>query len=214
MNHIMKFNTHDYKVKELCKKDPLLGELILLIGDLELTLRKDYYCSLVKNIIGQQLSSKTTQTIFSKLEFSSDSIEPESINRIKDEELRNVGISVAKVNYIRDLTKKILTEELQLSCISNLTNDEIIFELTKVKGIGKWTAEMFLIFSLGRLNVLSYGDISIRNSIKWLYGIDKEANFDLNLFYEKWSPYNTIASLYLWEAIDRGYTKNKVNQIL
>ncbi len=79
--------------------------------------------------------------------------------------------------------------------------------LTNVNGIGNWTAEMFLIFSLGRLNILSYGDISIKNAIRWLYNVDKNEPLDLNHFYSKWNPYNTIASLYLWEAINIGLTK-------
>ena len=92
-----------------------------------------------------------------------------------------------------------------------MEDDEVIKELTKVKGIGVWTSEMFLIFSLGRLNVLSKGDVSIQNAISWLYRIEKAEPLYLDLLYQRWTPYNTIASLYLWAAIDTGLVKENPN---
>lgn len=181
-----------------------------MIGPIHIPLRTNYYQSIVKQIIGQQLSLKAAATICDRLDQIWPNFEAEKFNLISDHALRCVGVSRPKINYIKDLTEKYLNGDINLSTIATLDDRDVIELLTTVKGIGKWTAEMFLIFSLGRLNVLSYGDISIQNTIKWLYQIGKEAPLELDGFYNKWSPYNTIVSLYLWEALDSGLTKQSI----
>lgn len=201
------FTLESKEIKYLLEADPKLNRLIKAIGPIHFSLHKNYYQSIVKQIIGQQLSLKAAATICHRLECIWPNYEAEQLKRITDEELRHVGVSRPKIKYIKDLTQKLLNGDIDLSTIDSLSDEEVLHVLTNVKGIGKWTAEMFLIFSLGRLNVLSYGDISIQNTIRWLYQIDKEEPLDLDYFYHKWKPYNSIVSLYLWEALDSGLTK-------
>lgn len=172
-------------------------------------MKENYYQSIVKQIIGQQLSLKAAATINNRLENIWPNLRPGILENIDDEELRSAGVSRPKIKYIRDLSQKYLKEEIHLEKIHMLGDEEIISVLTSVKGIGKWTSEMFLIFSLGRQDILSYTDVSIKNAIRWLYQIDKEEPLDLDCFCNKWKPYNTIASLYLWEAINTELIKNK-----
>ncbi|WP_019157249.1 DNA-3-methyladenine glycosylase family protein [Robertmurraya massiliosenegalensis] len=201
------FTVEDERVKHLAKVDPKLEKLIKNVGTIDIPLSTDFYCSTVKRIIGQQLSLKAAQTIIGRVENIWQNFNPELLEDISDDLICGCGVSFPKLKYIRDLTQKYLTREVDFSTIHMLDDEEVIKTLTNIKGIGKWTAEMFLIFSLGRLDVLSYGDVSIKNAIRWLYQIEKEQSLDLDYFYEKWQPYNSIASLYLWGAIDLGFVK-------
>lgn len=190
-------------LRTLSEKDPILGKFIAVIGELELRKRDDHYRSLVSSIIGQQLSVKAAATIFGRfVELTKGDITPGKVLPIADEDLRGIGISFSKINYIKDLSQKVLDSELDLNKLDELNNEAVIAALTSVKGIGKWTAEMFLIFSLGRENVLSLLDVGLQRGAKWLYnGEDGK-----KLLQEKganWAPYQSIASLYLWEAVNR-----------
>ncbi|UFU00636.1 DNA-3-methyladenine glycosylase 2 family protein [Radiobacillus kanasensis] len=205
------FTMEDDKVQHLINRDPILEKLIRKIGTIHMKLSQDYYRSIVQQIIGQQLSLKAAATIIGLVEQIWSDFNPELIGDIEDEVIRGAGVSKPKIKYIRDLTDKHLTKEVDLSAIHSHEDAEVLKQLTSVKGIGKWTAEMFLIFSLARLDVLSYGDVSIQNAIRWLYQIEKEEPLELDEFKEKWAPYNSVASLYLWEAINRGLTKNPPN---
>ncbi|QIZ07621.1 DNA-3-methyladenine glycosylase 2 family protein [Priestia megaterium] len=193
------------KLEYLSKKDPILGRLIDIIGQLALYKREDHYISLVKSIIGQQLSVKAAGTIIARfMNFTGCTITPDKIIMFSDETLREIGISYRKIKYIKDLSQKVLDKEIKLEALDKLSNEEVINTLTNVKGIGIWTAEMFLIFSLGRENVLSLLDVGLQRGAKWLYNcsdgkttlMDKGTN---------WFPYTSIASLYLWEAVNRGF---------
>lgn len=210
----LSFNLEDVRVQHLSETDPKLKELITSIGAIEIPLRTNFYKSLVNQIIGQQLSLKAAKTISNRLEAIWEDFNPELLSNIPDDKIRGAGISFPKLKYIKDLTQKHLNGEIDLSHIDLLNDEEVINILMSIKGVGKWTAEMFLIFSLGRLNILSYNDVSINNAIRWLFQIEKEKTLCLNSFKEKWEPYNTIASLYLWKAIDLGFTKKQPNEIL
>lgn len=131
---------------------------------------------------------------------------PEAILPVPDMDLREAGLSNAKVAYIKDLAGKVMAGELHLDSFRGMADDEVLIELMKVKGVGKWTAEMFMIFSLGRPDILSLGDAGIQRAIKWLYGL--EGNMDaafLKSCSHNWAPYRTAASLYVWSAINKGY---------
>ncbi|MFD2924757.1 DNA-3-methyladenine glycosylase family protein [Halobacillus naozhouensis] len=192
----------------MSQTDPKLHRLMKKIDVIEIPLKRDYYQSVVKQIVGQQLSLKAAHTINTRLENIWPGLQPGLLNDLSDEQINSVGVSRPKIRYIRELTQKYLTKEVDFSHIHSLEDEEVIQTLTSIKGIGKWTAEMFLIFALGRLNVLSYGDVSIQNSIRWLYEIDKDEPLNLDYFHEKWSPFNSVVSLYLWEAINSGMVKN------
>ncbi|UOQ92190.1 DNA-3-methyladenine glycosylase 2 family protein [Halobacillus shinanisalinarum] len=203
------FTLEDDRIKHLSQIDPELNNLIKVIGTIDIPLKTDYHRSIVKQIIGQQLSLKAAHTINTRLEEIWPNLQPELLEGLSDEQIRSVGVSRAKLKYIRELTEKHLSNEVDFSSIHLLEDEEVIKTLTDIKGIGRWTAEMFLIFSLGRLNVLSYGDVSIKNSIRWLYQMEKDEPLDLDFHYKKWEPFNSIVSLYLWNAINLGIVKGK-----
>ncbi|PEZ76489.1 DNA-3-methyladenine glycosidase [Bacillus sp. AFS017274] len=195
----------------LQNNDPQLAKLITLIGGRSLEIGDDRFAALIKSIIGQQLSVKAAATISSRFfNLLNNKVDPYTIENISDEDIRIVGISKQKITYIRDLCSKIKLNEITLSGLDALSDTEVIETLTKVKGIGSWTAEMFLIFSLGRDNILSLGDVGLQRACKWLYNVEKEVN-PKQYLKEKgrfWEPYSSIASLYLWDAIDYGYVDN------
>lgn len=192
----------------LTTADPIFKKLFLIVGDITLQLEKEYYESLIKKIIGQQLSIKAADSIFQRVKLVCKEVTPININTITDIELKKCGVSKPKISFIRDLTQKILENKLTLKDLDTESDENVISILTNVKGIGRWTAEMFIIFSLGRLNVFSSQDVSLKRAVEWLYQnkVDKEELIEL------WSPYNTIASLYLWEIINRNYI-NKFEDI-
>lgn len=199
----------DPRVLHLQQQDPRLQRLIQLIGPLETHQRTDRFDSLVRAIIGQQLSVKAAQTIYTRLVTVCPQVGPDSIARISDDALRSIGLSAKKIQYVRDLTEKVITGELNLQAIDSLEDAEIITELCSIKGIGKWTAEMFLIFSLGKQDVLSLGDAGLKRAARWVYGGVGE-EFSLSVYSEAWAPYRSVVSLYLWEAINRGYVDEGV----
>ncbi|WP_163528831.1 DNA-3-methyladenine glycosylase family protein [Halobacillus ihumii] len=205
---VLYFTSEDERVKHLSQIDPRLHRLMKKINSIKIPLKHDYYQSIVKQIVGQQLSLKAAHTINTRLEYVWPNLQPELLDSLNDDQIRSAGVSRPKIRYIRELTQKHLAKEVDFSHIHTLEDAEVVSILTNIKGIGKWTAEMFLIFTLGRLNVLSYGDVSIQNSIRWLYELDKDESLNLDYFYEKWTPYNSIVSLYLWEAINSGMVKS------
>ena len=200
---IYTLNSND--IKAVYKKDKLLGKLIKFIGDIEISLRDDYFLSLVRAIVGQQLSVKAAATINDRLMALCGELSPDRILELQEEELRGVGLSRGKVVYIRDLASRVKNGDLKLDRIEELEDENIIKSLTEIKGIGKWTAEMFLIFSLGRPNIFSMGDLGLQRSVMWLYQMEEVSVQYLKECQLKWSPYGTVASIYLWEAINRGY---------
>ena len=196
--------TNDQIIKHL-KHDPLLYSVIEKIGDLKIKLSDNYYESLTNSIIGQQLSSKAASAIWERVKkLANSEITPDNINRIDINDFREAGVSYAKINYIKNLSSAVLENSLNLNIINNQSNDQIIKDLTNVKGIGRWTAEMFLIFSLGRQDIFSIGDLGLKRAMKWLYQMDDNPPKDeIIRISEQWKPYRTFASLYLWEIVDQ-----------
>jgi DNA-3-methyladenine glycosylase II len=197
------------RVQVLCQADPHLQSLVDVVGTIHIPLDRNRFASLVHSIIGQQLSAKAAATIRQRVEELVQEWAPERILSHPDEALRLTGLSNSKIQYIKDLCHKLIGNELDLYQLDHLENQEIIEALKKVKGIGQWTAEMFLIFSLGRTDVLSTGDAGLQKAARWLYQVENA----LERKREQWHPYESIASLYLWEAVDRGYV-NRYGSIL
>lgn len=193
------------EIKDISKKDTELSRLINLIGDIEIPLKEDYFTSLVSAIIGQQLSVKAASTIKARVLSLCGELSPEKILDLSEEELRGVGLSRGKVLYVKDLARNVIEGKIELYMLDKQTDEEIIHRLTAVKGIGRWTAEMFLIFSLGRPDVFSCGDLGLKRALCWLYKMEEAPLTFLKECASKWSPNGTVASLYLWEAINRGY---------
>lgn len=199
----------DERVQYLCAGDETLKKLIFTIGSIPWPLKDDYFVSLVHSIVSQQLSNKAAASIYHKLEALCGRVQPETIASFSEAALKSTGLSQSKTRYISELANSFLSSQIQFENIDSLDDSAVIQQLTQLHGIGQWTAEMFLIFSLHRQNVLSFGDAGIQSTIKWLYGESrKDVKEYMTKLQQRWSPYNSIAALYLWEAVDQGYTKS------
>jgi DNA-3-methyladenine glycosylase II len=193
-------------INHLNDRDPILRGIISQTKPCSIKRRKNYYPSLIQAIINQQLSVKAGESIYGK--FSAHfgkHVKPEDIAATPVEELRKFGLSNAKAIYVKDLSDKILSNQLSFKKLSQKSNGEIIGELTKVKGIGVWTAHMFLIFTLGRLDVLPVGDLGIKNAIRKNYRLKvlpDETKVAALCEKKKWKPYQSIASWYLWMSLE------------
>jgi DNA-3-methyladenine glycosylase II len=194
-------------VKYLGKHDDILKPIIEANGLPTLRPHSDYYGALVNSIIGQQLSVKAAAAIkrrFTDL-FGGKYPAPEQILTKSVEDLRAIGFSNAKGRYVRDLAQHVIDGSLKFDKLDSQANQEIIAELTAVKGIGEWTAHMFLMFSMGRLDVLPVGDLGIKNGIRKLYGLaDAPTAAQITELAKKnhWHPYESIASWYVWRSLE------------
>ncbi|GAB4072205.1 DNA-3-methyladenine glycosylase [Barrientosiimonas marina] len=199
----------DEAVQTLAASDAQMQKLITVIGKVVVPMRPDYFRSLARSITGQQISVKAAETIFSRLEKRVEGhMTPEMICQVSDDQLRATGLSGQKTRYLRDLAAKIQDGTIDFTHLHALTNQAVIKQLTAIKGIGKWTAEMFLIFSLGRMNVLATDDVGLQRGAKWLYDTDESTRKQILLDKQKvWTPHLTIASFYLWKIVDLGYDK-------
>ncbi len=193
-------------ITHLSKNDKVLSTIIKKYGTCNLRPHKQYFNDLLKAIIGQQLSIKAAAAIEKRF-FDQFGIKPkpEHIVSTDNNIFRSIGISNAKTNYIKDLCRKYISGELNLKNLNKKNNEEIINELTKVKGIGIWSAHMFLIFTLGRLNILAYSDFGVRKAIMLNYRLrklpDEKKVFQIAKK-NNWSPFNSIACLYMWKTLD------------
>jgi DNA-3-methyladenine glycosylase II len=192
--------------------DPVLAQLIDRHGPFVVRPYSDYYDQLLASIIGQQLSVKAAASIKQKVKdlFAGRFPAPAQLLRADEQTLRGAGLSRAKVVYAQDLARHIQAGSLRVDDLPALSNEEIIKELVAVKGIGEWTAHMFLIFALGRLDVLPVGDLGVRNGIRLNYGLDHaptpEECRELSRK-NHWHPYESVASWYMWQSLDNQPTK-------
>lgn len=165
----------------------------------------DYFRSLCREIIGQQLSGTVARVIFERFIklFPNQTITTQETIKLTEEQIRGTGASWAKTRFIRDLAQKVADKTLDLEKLEELDNESVVLELIRVKGIGPWTAEMFLMFALGRADVFSPGDLGLRNAVAKLYKLKtKPTPQELLDISHKWSPYRTYASLILWQSLE------------
>jgi DNA-3-methyladenine glycosylase II len=207
MNTITSESTAKQAADYLARVDPKLAPVIAAHGLCDIRSHRNYYRALTSEIIGQQLSVKAASSIRTRFEalFSESFPEPAAILQKSIDELRSSGLSRAKANYIRDLAQHIVDGKIQFDHLDNLTNEEVISELTDVKGIGEWTAHMFLMFCMGRADVLAPGDLGIRNAIKKLYNMKTVPTPEEVVARAKrnhWHPYETFACWYLWASLE------------
>jgi DNA-3-methyladenine glycosylase II len=167
--------------------------------------RTDPYEALARAIVGQQLSTKAAASIWAKLleQFGGKTPTPEQILRKRRTTLRKAGLSNAKVEFLRDLAAHVKDGSLDLKRLAKLPDEDVVAELIEVKGVGQWTAEMFLIFHLGRPDVVSVGDLGIRRATQIAYGMKElPGPEELEKLAEEWRPHRTLACLYLWRSLD------------
>lgn len=188
--------------------DPVIYKNLLNIQSVVLIQKEkqeNYFIRLCEIIVGQQLSNKAADAIFLKFKniFKGKSIMPSDILTASHEKLRSSGISNAKAVFMKNLASAVLDGRINIQEIDMKSDDGVILELTKIKGIGPWTAEMFLMFVLGRQDVFSSGDLGLRKAIKKLYNLKKEpTKRQIEKIVAKWSPYKTFASRILWATLD------------
>jgi DNA-3-methyladenine glycosylase II len=191
----------------LLRRDPILAALIRQHGPCGLAdaLRVDHFSALVRAIIFQQLSTKAASTIHARLValLPGGFVTPQALAVLSEEQFRSVGVSRQKAMYLRDLCDKLTSGEVQLESIETLEDEAAIAALTKVKGVGRWTAEMFLMFRLHRPDVLPVGDLGILTAVQKAYGLRKRPTPDrLRKLGDAWKPYRSIACWYLWRSLD------------
>lgn len=182
-----------------------MRQLIEKFGTLKTTVHQpDLFSEIVDSIISQQLSGKVATVIYSRFEnlFPKNNVDPKIILAIDDSKLRNVGMSWAKVKYVKDLSEKTLNGTLQLHLLKEMKDDEVIKHLVQVKGIGPWTAQMILMFSLNRPDILPLDDLGIQVAFEKLYQVKRGNKQRMLQIGETWRPYRTLACRYLWKSLD------------
>jgi DNA-3-methyladenine glycosylase II len=191
----------------LLRRDPVLAAIIRKYGHCALNTgrQNEIFCGLAQAIVSQQLSTKAAATIYGRLRAlmpDGESPSPEALLPLSDEALRGVGLSRQKTAYLRDLSTKVLDGSVKTGALAGMTDDEVIAELTQIKGIGRWTVEMLLIFRLARPDVFPVDDLGIARAIQKAYGFRKPpAAKRMQRLAEKWRPYRSVASWYLWASL-------------
>ncbi len=199
--------------KQLAATDPTMAALVGRIGKIDIAIRlkrrseerpDDAYGALLRAIVGQQLSTKAARTIYGRILdlFDGRAPTPEQLLEAGETDLRAAGLSGRKVEYVRDLASHVIAGELELDQLDQLSDEEVIEEIVAVRGLGVWTAEMFLIFHLERPDVLSGGDLGIRKAVQIEYGLaEMPTPAKVIEIGEPWRPHRSLASLYLWESL-------------
>jgi len=192
----------DYGEKEITylgKKDKQLLKIISAIGKIERQVTPNLFEALVESIIGQQISSKAAATVNQRLKdrFNGE-ISPEKVAATNHFHIQECGTTLKKAGYIKIAADAILHGKIKLDNFSTMTDEEIIMQLTQLPGVGVWTAEMLMIFSLQRPNIISYDDLIIRRSIMKLYKLEELTKEQFGIYKNQYHPYASIASLYLW----------------
>lgn len=191
-------------INHLKKSDPVLRAIIERVGPCRMEFGEPAFHSLAEAIVYQQLNGKAAETIFKRFAaLAGEPVTPEGIAKLTDEQLRSVGLSKQKASYLRDMAERALRGELDFTRLPELTDDEVIKHLTQVKGVGVWTAHMFLMFTLRRPNILPTGDFGVQMAIKKHYNKRKVPKpLQMEKIAKSWEPYRSIACWYLWRSLD------------
>ena len=192
-------------VRHLKQADPVMADVIGRVGPIEMVLRRGRFLTLVRSIIGQQISTSAARSINERIRRAVRPrwVTPESLGKLSDEDLRGLGVSPQKIGYLRDLAEAVTSRHVRLERIHHLDDEAVIEELVRVRGIGRWTAQMFLIFCLGRLDVFAPLDLGIRAGIEREYRMPEMPDLPrCERMAEAWAPYRSVACLYLWRSGD------------
>jgi DNA-3-methyladenine glycosylase II len=192
-------------IRHLKKTDPVMKRLITAVGPCELKREKDRFRTLVRSIVGQQISTAAAKSVMAKLEdrLPGDRLTPDAFHQISFAELKSSGLSRQKTEYLLDLATHVLDERLPLANIGRYSDERVTEMLTHIRGIGIWTAQMFLMFSLGRLDIFAPDDLGLRAAIGNLYDYhERPGKKECEIVAQQWAPYRTIASWYLWRSFE------------
>lgn len=191
-------------IQYLCKVDSNLEKIIRIVGKYSIKIRNDPFQSLVESIIYQQLASRAANAIYNRFinYYGNKQVTPIGILNSPNENLKKVGLSNRKVDYLKDLASHVYDGRINLEELSKMNDEEIINKLINVKGIGRWTSEMFLIFSLGRQDVLPITDLGVRKAMQKVYSLSELPKPNTMMEIAKpWRPYRSIATWYLWKSL-------------
>ncbi len=192
------------KAHAYLSKDPVMKKLIETYELPGWSYSGNLFLEICGSIIGQQLSVKAGNTIeqrFLSL-YADKNPTPMQVLNTDDEKLRTCGLSYAKIKYVKGVCESIINQEIDFESMRTWPDEEVIESLIKLKGIGRWTAEMFLMFSYGREDVFSLGDLGLRNAVSRLYGVNRDDLLAIETISQKWKPYRSLASRYLWKSLD------------
>ena len=191
-------------IQYLCKVDSNLERVIKIVGKYSINIRKDPFQSLVESIIYQQLAGKAANAIYNRFinYYNNKQITPTLILNSPNDNLKKVGLSIRKIDYLKDLALHVYDGRINLEELPKMNDEEIINKLVNVKGIGRWTSEMFLIFSLGRQDILPVTDLGVRKAIQKVYSLSELPKPNIMIEIAKpWRPYRSIATWYLWKSL-------------
>ena len=191
------------EIEHLKKRDRRLGAAIDEIGMIKRAINPDLFNALVASVAGQQISAKAAETVWSRMEGRFGVITPDTISAATTEEIQQCGISLKKAGYIKGIGNAVVEGILDLNGLHDLPDEDVISRLTALRGVGIWTAEMLLIFAMERPDVLSFGDLAIRRGMMRLYGKESVNRATFERYRKRYSPYGSVASLYLWEISHR-----------
>lgn len=193
------FEYGDREIDYLMNADPLLGDAIERIGMIQREIIPDLFPALVHAIIGQQISLKASKTVWGRMQERFEEVTPEHMAVASIDDIRLCGMQPSKAKYIKGLGETIVKGELDLNELYSMPDREVIKKLSSLNGIGVWTAEMLLLNSMERPNVISYGDIAIRRSIMKLYSLTELSKEQFAVYKNRYAPYASVASIYLWK---------------
>ncbi len=206
---IVRFGLDSPELTSLCRADKRLATVITHHGDLQYSLETDGFSFAVKTIIGQMLSSKAADAISSRLQaLCIDDISPSIIGRLEHHQLRDIGLSSQKSYYIKGFAELIENSPEFLSALAAMQDTAAIECLVRVRGIGAWSAKMYLIFFLNRMDVLPYEDTAFTQAYKMLYGVTKTCRKEMIENCKAWKPYSSLAARYLYIALDNGFFRD------
>lgn len=192
------FSYGEKEITYLKGKDKRLGEIIDQLGMVKRNIIPDLFAALVYSIIGQQISTKAHITIWGKMQDALGLVSPDTILSISPEALQSFGITFKKVDYIQDAARKIHTGKFDIQALYSMTDEEVCKQLSELKGIGVWSAEMLMLFSMQRPDILSYGDLAIQRGLRMIYHHKEIDRKRFEKYRRRFSPYGSVASLYIW----------------
>ena len=195
------FEYGDEEVAYLAARDPRLAEVMAAVGHIERDVHPDLFAALVNCVVGQQISTKAQTTIWNRVLETFGEVTPETMAACSDEELQGVGISFRKVSYIKGAAERVRSGEVDLAALVELPDDEVCRSLSALPGIGVWTAEMLMTFSMQRPNILSWGDLAIQRGLRMVYHHRRITPELFAKYRRRYAPYGSVASLYLWEVV-------------
>ena len=199
----MNFPYSQKELDYLSERDPLLGGVIRAVGFIARTVEEDVFSAVVHHIIGQQISMRAQETVWRRLQDLLGEVTPDTLADANTEAVKGCGMTYRKADYIRDFAKKVRSGEFHVEALRAMEDGEAVKALSALRGVGEWTAEMLLLFCLRRSDVLSYGDLGIRRGMMKLYGWEEMTKAQFEECRQRYSPYGSVASFYLW-AVNGG----------